>query len=88
MPTNYQEPIEKKDLDTEKKFREAKAGETPAVLAPEKEISPEAEKEAGIGEKPEENISMLLNWMASVLSESNICFGQLRILQNNNAILL
>lgn len=79
MPTNYQEPIEKEDIDTERKFREAEAdnsagispesaeqkiiqeGEKPEEIppssVPEKEISPGAEKEAGLGEKQEEKIS-------------------------------
>ncbi|OGI25325.1 MAG: hypothetical protein A3J76_02050 [Candidatus Moranbacteria bacterium RBG_13_45_13] len=71
MPTNYQEPIEKKDLDTEKKFsaeggsafsgHKLKAGEKPAeapvISVPEKEISPGTEKEAGLGEKQEEKVA-------------------------------
>ncbi len=69
MPTNYQEPIEQKDLDLEKKFRETKADESGDMspeaesgkekpeAVPGKEVLVEAEKEAGVSEKREEKVA-------------------------------
>ena len=63
MPANYQEPIEKKDLDVEKKFHEVKPGEKAGaeqeIAAPEKESSSEtgAEKEPGASEVQEEKVT-------------------------------
>ncbi len=63
MPTNQQEPIEKKDLDAEKKIQEAKpeeksgAGQEAAALEKKPERESGAEKEPGAGEAQEVKVA-------------------------------